>query len=364
MDCGAVVKADAYGLGVEKVAPRLAAAGCRTFYVSVLDEAMQLKAVLGSVAAKVKIFVLTGCSPGDEKYFSENSFIPVLVSSEMFYRWLKHCRSSGADASELYSALKINTGMGRLGLEISELESLIVKPDLLKTAGVKYFFSHLACGEDRHHPLNDLQLKRFSLCVENLQKVLPESRFAMANSAGTLFSDKYHFNMVRPGIALYGGQPIENEEFPLKTVASIRLSVIQLRELPAGESVGYGATKRWNEVRTIAVVQCGYADGLLRSLGNSGSGVLVSSLNGKALGDVPMVGRVSMDTVMFDVSGVLECVASRSAATGSAETIRVGDEIELLGGYKTLRSLSAEAGTSCYEILTSLRGRYLRQYIE
>lgn len=349
-DCGAVVKADAYGLGVREVAPVLAAAGCRSFYVSNLEEGFALQQLLGAMRAELRIFVLTGCVPGQELAFMQSGLIPVIISLEMYRRWSAACRANAAELSQCAAAIKVDTGMGRLGLDASELTSLLnAEPDLAQSR-IKYLFSHLACADAPEHPLNRRQLRRLTQVLRELRHRMPDLLISLANSAGVLLGEAYHFDFVRPGIALYGGQPSAAKHCPLKTVLTLVLPVIQVKQLPAGESVGYGATRSWQSPRVIALAQSGYADGLLRSLSNSGSGVLLPSANRSAPLQVSVAGRVSMDTLIFDV-------------TEAKETIEVGDAIEMLGRHKSLESLAQQANSLNYEILTALSGRYTRKYL-
>lgn len=351
-DCGAVVKADAYGLGVSQVAPALAAAGCRSFYVSNLEEGLALQQLLRQPGAEHRIFVLTGCAHGEERAFINAGLIPVIISLEMFQRWSASCLEYTATLPRYAytAAIKVDTGMGRLGLGEDELTRLLSSGIDFARVGIKYLFSHLACADIPQHPLNKEQLSRLKQVLQRLQKQVPGLKTSFANSAGILLDKAYHFDFVRPGIALYGGQPMAGKHCPLQTVSTLLLPVIQVRQLPAGEAVGYGATRRWQSPRVIAVAKSGYADGLLRSLSNSGSGVLLPYANHGAPLEIPLVGRVSMDTLLFDV-------------TEAKATVQVGDAIEILGQYKSLESLAQQANSLNHEILTALSGRYTRTYL-
>ncbi|MFL0809969.1 MAG: alanine racemase [Agarilytica sp.] len=334
--CGAVVKANAYGLGVDRIAPKLYATGCRDFFVSNFKEAQQLKALIGSEA---KIFVLTGCNAGAEEAFIRNQFIPVLVSVEMLERWAAYAeKSSNAEA-----ALKINTGMGRLGLEPLEFEKLVEHKVILEQAKIQYLMSHFACADEPGHSLNNTQMYRFEKYLEVLKHIGIEVQATLANSAGVFLSLRAHHDIVRPGIALYGGNPGQPQN-PMRPVVSLKLPVIQVRHLPAGEFVGYGATLKFDEDRYLAVVSGGYADGLLRSLSGKGWGFLLGC-------KVPIVGRVSMDSTIFDITEVVQNNGIPKAAS-----------IELLGANVTIDDMGQAAGTISYEVLTSLGSRYQRAY--
>lgn len=334
--CGAVVKANAYGLGVDRVAPKLYATGCREFFVSNLKEASQLKSL---ISADAKIFVLTGCNAGAEEAFIRNKFIPVIISIEMLERWASHA-SKHSDAE---SVLKINSGMGRLGIESLEFEKLVEHKTLLEEASVRYLMSHFACADEPGHALNNTQMYRFEKYLAELEHVGLDVKATLSNSAGVFLSERAHHDIVRPGIALYGGNPGQPEN-PMRPVVSLHLPILQVRELPAGEFVGYGATLKFEEDRFLAVVSGGYADGLLRSLSNKGWGFL----NGRK---VPIVGRVSMDSTIFDITEVVQ-------ESGLPES----SSIELLGSNVSVDDLAKAADTISYEILTSLGSRYQRAY--
>lgn len=337
--CGAVVKANAYGLGVDRIAPKIYQAGCREFFVSNLKEAQQLKSL---VASDANIYVLTGCNAGAEREFIKRGYIPVIVSFEMLERWAKAAESH----EHARAVLKVNTGMGRMGIEPEEFETLMDHVDLLRKAKIEFLMSHFACADEQCHPLNQIQVDRFNRMKRKMHDLGVSVKATLANSAGIFWGDSAHGDVVRPGIALYGGNPGQGVN-PMKPVVSLYLPIIQVRRLPAGECVGYGATKCFDQVRDIAVVAGGYADGIMRCLSNKGWGYL----NGMK---VPLVGRVSMDTTMFDVTEVV-------AARGSIDE---GAAIEVLGEHVTVDELAAAASTISYEILTSLGSRYQRCYID
>lgn len=337
VECGAVVKANAYGLGVDRVAPKIYAAGCRSFFVANLKEAMQLQSVVGRDA---RVFVLSGCIAGAEKAFIARGLIPVIVSMDMLKRWAAACDGNVASGS----VLKVDSGMARLGLEVSEFDALLADIPLLKKAGVNMLMSHLACADEQGHSLTGVQLERFSAMLSSLQAAGMDVEATLANSAGVYLGAAAHHQLVRPGIALYGGNPGCGDN-PMTPVVGLRLPIIQVRRLPAGEFVGYGATKVFDNTRTIAVVAGGYADGILRSLSNRGWGVMSGV-------KVPIVGRVSMDSTIFDVTDV-----------PGAEVLSEGDAIELLGPNVSIDDLAVAAGTISYEILTALGDRYQRCYM-
>ncbi len=340
-ECGAVVKANAYGLGIERVAPKLADAGCRSFFVATLAEAQELKPLL---PASSRLFVLCGCRPGEEELFIAQGFIPVIVSMPMFIRWHRVI-GNRPENSSAEAVLKINTGMSRLGVEIDEFNTLLQQPETLAEARITTLMSHFACADESNHPLNRRQVDRFSECLAKAKKILPHIKATMANSSGIFLSGNARFDLVRPGISIYGGNPQPQKINPMMPVVSLDLTVLQTRRLPPGESVGYGATNKEPRERFLVTVAGGYADGIMRIMGNRGFGFFNNT-------KIPMVGRVSMDTTVFDVTAI------------PAEKRPVeGDKVELLGKHGTIDELANAVGTIGYEILTALGNRYERIYI-
>lgn len=351
--CGAVVKANAYGLGALPVASSLYDAGCRQFFVANVPEAIALRSSLGVLPT---IYVLLGFADGEEGLCLTHDLVPILTSLVMFERWLVFVKTHGGVSAELGShniraGIKVNTGMNRLGVEPSELYSLMSsRPDCLIAAGVEIVMSHFACADEVLHPLNQQQLGLFTqlMSVWKSSKALPSVIFSMANSAGALLHKKSHFDLVRPGIALYGGgtgsEPCELAG-ELHSVVCLTLPVMQIRQVPAGKSVGYGATFCDTSERMIATVAGGYADGIFRVLSNKVWGYVQGV-------PVPLVGRVSMDSCMFDVTDaniLLDTYESLS--------------IEILGANASIHALAKAANTISYEVLTSLGSRYERHYI-
>ena len=337
-ECAAVVKANAYGLGVKPVTESLLAAGCKYFFVANLEEALEISAVL---PASASLYVLAGCREGEEAAFLEHKFMPVIVSLPMFERWLAACKKTNLAGT---CALKINTGMNRLGMELAELSELSESPEKIQKAGVNLLMSHLACADEPDHELNSIQVQRFRAAGEKFKTLFPGTKLSLANSAGILLGDEYHFDLVRPGVALYGGQAQQNTP-ALKPVVHLKLEVIQARTLLAGESVGYGATKKFTSDRQIVVLGAGYADGIFRALGNN----MQAWCKGVR---IACVGRVSMDSVAFDVSDLPENIRPKE-----------GELVELLGEHITVNELAERAGTVSYEILTSLGARYPRCFV-
>jgi alanine racemase len=326
------VKADAYGLGLLEIAPALAAAGCRTFFVAHLEEGVALRAHLPSP----EIFVLNGPVDGDERVFEAHDLAPTLNSLDQIDRWARFCRSRGSRAA----ALHLDTGMSRLGLPEDELDRLANDPAQLGGIDLRYVMSHLACAEEPHHPMNAQQLTLFNAARARL----PKMRACFTNSAGIFLGPGYHFDLARPGIALYGANPTPARENPMRPVIRLEARILQTREVDPPRTVGYGAAHRVDRRTKIATVAIGYADGYLRSLSGRG----ICHVGGHR---VPVIGRVSMDLTTLDVTDVPAGLALPGAL------------VEIVGPHHPVDAVAAEAGTIAYEILTSLGSRYRRHYV-
>jgi alanine racemase len=333
--CAAVVKADAYGLGARPVATALVDADCRHFFVAHLDEGVALRP---NLPTDVELFVLHGAPPGTEADCLEHGLIPVLNGLEQVDGWTALARERGR---ALPAILQIDTGMSRLGLSPRELDAVTAEPGRLDGIDLRYVMSHLACAEQQDQPMNAGQLARFHAARERL----PAAPASFANSSGIFLGAGYHFDLARPGAALYGVAPVAGRPNPMRPVIRLEGRVIQVRDIGAGDLVGYGATWRAAAPARIATVAVGYADGFPRTLSNRA----VAYAGDTA---VPLVGIVSMDTVTFDVSSLPE-----------SEVPKPGGTVELIGERHPVDALAREAGTIGYEILTSLGGRYSRRYI-
>ena len=331
----AIVKADAYGLGAEKVAPVLYEAGCRFFFVAELIEALRLKDELPTDAS---IAVLNGILPGAEKITAEAGIIPVLNSWEAILDWQKLCVG---EAKRFPAIIQIDTGMCRLGLDNSELYRLVADPSIFNDADIKLVISHLAKSDEENSPANPAQLEAMKKALAKL----PASKVALAASGGIFLNADYHFNMVRPGIALYGVDPLGKSPTAIKPVVSLEAHVIQTRHVPRGSAIGYGGTFITERPSTITTISVGYADGWLRALGNKGSVFFKGER-------VPIVGRVSMDSITLDTTHLGE------------NAPKAGDLVELIGKHQSLDDVARDAGTIPYEILTSLSHRYERIYVK
>lgn len=335
--CGAVVKANAYGLGVAPVVQSLFSEGCRQFFVATFDEAIQVKRL---IPESVDIFVLQGVCPGMEQRFCDEDLVPVIFSAEMLRRWI-----DVASTGRRRCALKINTGMNRLGLAPESFLTFVDEMASSEGIHIELVMSHLACADEPQHPLNFSQLASFQPIVEVVRQRFPGAKISLANSAGIFLGDAWHFDLARPGIALYGGCCVPELRSHLSVVVTLQLPIIQVRTIFAGESVGYGGDfVAWKETR-IAIVSGGYADGLLRRLAPRFAGWLGWNL--------PMLGRVSMDSCAFDLSELPVEISPRE-----------GDLIEIIGKHVSLDDAAMAADTISYELLTRLGDRLQKVYFE
>lgn len=332
--CAAVVKADAYGLGAQRVAPALYRAGCRHFFVAHVDEAIALRPLLGADAC---LYALHGSPPGAEAEFPAHGVIPVVNSLPQLAAWRALAQRHG---TALPAVLQVDTGMARLGLSAQELEQVATDARLLQGVDLKLVMSHLVSAEDPSSPTNRLQLERFRTVLGRL----PAVGASLANSSGIFLGPDYHFDLARPGAALYGVAPVGGVDNPMRSVIRLRGKVIQTRSIETGTAVGYN--HRWTAAKPsrIATVAVGYADGYLRSLSNRGT----AHFEGIAL---PVVGNVSMDTITIDASAVPE------------DRLQEGALIDLACPLNPVDAVAERAGTIGYEILTSLGNRYARDYL-
>jgi len=325
-----VVKADGYGLGALEVAGALEQAGCRRFFVAHLEEGR----ALGARLPDATIFVLNGL-PGDGEEALRARLIPVLNHPGELARYAALARRLG---QRLPAALQIDTGMCRLGFAPAELE--LLDRSQLEPLELVLVMSHLAVAEEPDNPLNQLQRERF----EALRRLLPPAPASLANSSGIFLGQACHFDLCRPGVALYGVNPTPGRANPMAPVVTLEAPVLQVHEVRAPGSVGYGATWRTAAGARIATVPVGYADGYLRAA----SGAASARIGGWS---VPLAGRVSMDLLSLDVSAL------------PPEAVRPGIMVTLIGGPDGVDELAATAGTIGYEVLTRLGSRFARRYI-
>lgn len=311
-----VVKANGYGLGAQQVAARLWAEGARTFYVARLSEGEALRALLPEAV----IYVFDGYV--DAARLEAARLIPVLNSAEQVAAWR-------AERPSLPAALHVDTGMNRLGVRLEEAEALTALP-------FELIVSHLACSPTPDHPMNALQAQRFA----QVRALFPNARASFANSAGVFLGADFRCDQVRPGVSLYGGGPFEVPHPEIRTVATLEAPILQVRHVPAGESVGYGAAFIADTPMQIATVAAGYADGIPRAAHPRGMAFVAGEKR-------RLLGRVSMDLIAVDVTGL---------------NMRDGEMVELLGPNILLDEAAVAAGTTAYELLTRLGRRAERVY--
>ncbi|HEY8519226.1 MAG TPA: alanine racemase [Gammaproteobacteria bacterium] len=327
-ECGAVVKADAYGLGLEPVARRLAREGCRSFFVASLAEGQALRAVLRD--PQHRIYVFEGVSAGRAATLEAARLVPVLNSIEQVEAW------AGRRGP---AALHIDTGMSRLGLSAEEVAKLAARPGLLGGLEIDCVMTHLACADEASHPLTRKQLDRFA----ELRALLPPARTSIGASAAIFRGADHCGDLVRPGIALYGGNPFADRPNPMEPVVTLEAQILQVRCIDEACTVGYGATYDADPPARLAVVGVGYADGYPRSAGNRAFAAIGNRR-------VPVAGRVSMDLLCLDVSDVPPAEAA------------VGRWVELFGRRVSVDEVASAAGTISYEVLTRMGARLRRVY--
>lgn len=324
--CGAevapVVKADAYGLGLPQVLPTFMEMGVRSYFVARAAEGERLRAMLEGEPAE--IFVLDGVAPGRAARLKAADLIPVLNDPGEAAIW----RELGEGRP---CAVHVDTGLNRLGFRPEQAE------DLSRSGGlsVTLVMSHLACGSEPEHPLNRQQLDAFRAA----RPLFANARASFANSAGAFLGPDYGFDLARPGVSLWGGGPFERPDPRIATVATFTAPILQVRRVPAGETIGYGASYTADRERNVAIVGVGYADGVLRSAFPNGSVWFDGALR-------PLLGRVSMDLMAVDVTG--------SAAA------RPGEMVELFGPNLPIDDAARAAGTIAYELLTGVGARVAR----
>jgi alanine racemase len=336
VECAAVVKADAYGCGLEPVARKLATAGCRTFFVADVGEGRRLR----TVTADATVYVLNGIMPGSAQAFAENDLRPVINSAGELAEWDAFVATSGWRGG---AALHVDTGMNRTGLSMEEAAALAPRIHS-ENHGLTLLMSHLACAELPDHPMNDRQIRQFRE-IRIMYRGLPSS---LANSSGIFLGGTVHCDLVRPGVALYGANPTPGSDNPMGAVVELRGRIIQVRPINKGETVGYGATWTAGRAGRIAIIAVGYADGYLRSAGGAkGKPAAEILVAGKRC---PLVGRVSMDLIAADVTDL------------PAGAARRGDFATLIGDGIGVDDLAAGMGTIAYEVLTGLGQRYHRIY--
>ncbi len=338
-DCASVVKANAYGLGIDKIAPALSAIGCRTFFVASLDEGLALRQTLPAAV----IYVFDGSTSQSAGDLNQHNLRPVLSSIPQIEVWTTYCRTHEANPP---AAIMFDTGMNRLGLSDQDVLANSKNAEQIATLNLTAVMSHLACADVPNHPKNQIQ----RLAFETIRKKFNNISASLTNSAGIFLGTDYHFDLVRPGIALYGGNPSPAQTAPMRTVATLYARILQTRTVTKGETAGYGATWQSATSRKLATVACGYADGYFRIFGarTDAQGATAYIAGHPA----PVVGQVSMDLATIDITNVPETLAAPGAW------------VELIGPNANIDGLADLAGTISYEILTGLGARPVRLYLD
>ncbi|MGN6311118.1 MAG: alanine racemase [Xanthobacteraceae bacterium] len=336
VECAAVVKANAYGLGLKPVVAALSKAGCKTFFVADVAEAR----IVRSQAKQATIYVLHGFTQDGAESFVELAARPVINSMTELAEW---DALVAARAWQGGAALHVDTGMNRLGLTLQDAHGIVPRIHA-GDHGITLVMSHLACAENPQHPLNARQLTNFREIAQQFTGV-PAS---LANSSGCFLGPQFQFDLLRPGAALYGVNPTPEADNPMRPVVDLKTRIIQVREVERGDTVGYGATWTARRPTRLAIVSTGYADGYFRAAGSTdgtrSADVIVA---GKRC---PIAGRISMDLIAVDITDLPE------------KTVRRGHMVTLLGDGITVDELGHHFGTIGYEVLTSLGHRYTRVY--
>ncbi|MFD2205405.1 alanine racemase [Kiloniella antarctica] len=335
-ECSGVVKANAYGMGKNRVAQALWEEGCKTFFVALASEGVELRFFL----PQAKIFVLSPYLVLDCDLLKAHNLVPCLYDIEGIELWI------AAHSSPAPAALHFETGINRLGLSARNMETLLSDKEKRGQLDIKLVMSHLSSGDEQQSRHNPEQLEAF----KTIRAEFPDAPASLANTGGILLGTEYHFDLVRPGIGLYGHDPhyYENNHSRLKTVATFRAPLAQIKHLKAGSAVGYGATELGTDTE-IGVILCGYADGVMRAFfrHETKEGHKVS-LNGFS---TPMLGRVSMDMITIDLTDV------------PSDAYNKGDMVEIFGPNSLVENAAAMAGTSAYELFTRVSDRTVRKYV-
>lgn len=331
--CSAVLKSDAYGLGAIPIAAALYDEGCRHFFVAHLDEGIALRR---HVAPDAAVIVLHGPPVGTDAEFTANGLTPVLNSTQQVAGWRAHAKALGQTLGAL---IQVDSGMSRMGMEPAEVDAWLADPHFLDGIELQYLMSHLACAEQPDNPMNAMQLERFKA----IRARVPACRASFANSSATFLPKAYHFDLVRPGAALYGIAPIAGAANPMRPVVRLQGKVLQTRTIERGDHVGYSRRYTASETRRVATVSVGYADGWLRSMSNNG----VAVVDGVR---VPQIGAISMDSITLDVSAI------------ARERVAAGSLVDLICAEHPVDAVAGLANTIGYEVLTNLGRRYYREY--
>lgn len=323
------VKSNAYGLGIDNIAPVLQDAGCKTFYVATIQEAVGLRTIIGY---NPRILTLNGFQADASDAYHRHRISPVLCSEEEVRNW------QGFDKGPLKAALQIDTGMNRLGVKYDAVDSLGLNPG----QNVDLILSHFACADIPSHPLTATQYLRFQ---EVMRYLGDDFRYSLCNSYGVFASADYHLDQVRPGMSLYGLNPTPQTDNPMLPVVNLNARIIQLHKARKAESAGYGAIYTFRRDSHLATVSIGYGDGFFRHFGNKAQ----LFWHGHPC---PIVGRISMDLTIIDITDIPQDVPPP----------QVGEMLEVIGPHQSTDDLAEQIGSIGYEILTGLGHRHNRIY--
>uniref|UniRef100_A0A973W6T7 Alanine racemase n=2 Tax=Bradyrhizobium septentrionale TaxID=1404411 RepID=A0A973W6T7_9BRAD len=331
--CGAVVKADAYGLGAKHIAPFLAQLGCRDFFVADVEEGIALRDVLPSSS---KIYILHGAMPGMELAAEQHDLLPILNSREQLDAWLQHCRQRNR---ALPAGIHVDTGLARLGFAVDELRAIAEYDSGLSELPVALFMSQLACAEWRNGD-SFQQLRRF----RELTQLFPEAILSLSNSAALFAGCEFHFDLIRAGGGIFGFLTSDDPCFKPSQVVHLRTQIVQSRKVEPGETIGYCRSYRASRQMRVATASIGYADGFPRSLGNRGN-VFICGIR------VPIVGFVSMDLITIDVTDLPESWTTPGAM------------VDVICPEQTVTDLASAARMLSDEVTTAMGRRCRRLYV-
>jgi len=330
--CAGVLKANGYGLGALPVASALMQEGCDIFFVALLGEGLALRKAIGPGP---DIFVLNGLPPGSEAETAAAGLFPVINSATQLKAWRETARAAGRN---LPAAIQVDSGMARLGMAAVEVEAVAGEADAFEGIDIRFVMSHLARADEPHEAANEAQRLEF----ERLRKLLPPAPASLSNSSGIFLGPAYHYDLARPGAALYGVNPTPDEPNPMLPVIQIQAKVAQTRAVEKGAGIGYGHTLLAQGPLRLATISFGYGDGWHRRAASA------AWFEGVRL---PFVGRVSMDSIILDISAL------------PPGRLSEGDLVELIGPSQSVDDAAGHAGTIGYEILTSLGARFHRRYV-
>ncbi len=334
VECAAVVKANAYGLGIIEVTKHLIKNKCKIYFVAHLSEALKIR----ELNKNIIIYVLHGVNNDTIKLVHQNKIIPVINSLQQ----LKIINRYSTKKNITFNvALHFDTGINRLGLDAYEAKQIFSNNSLINKINVSLVMSHLSCGDEKRNPMNEIQLKRFKSIIKNF----PNAKSSLSNSAGIFLGKKYHFDLVRPGIAIYGGNPFFDREIKLRNVIKLSARIIQVRNILRGDRVGYGGTYTARKNMSVGTISIGYADGFFRYFKNNFDFYCGNK-------KIKIIGRISMDLITIDVSNL-------NLKNTNKEIF-----IEIINKKNNVNYLAKKFDTIPNEILTSLGSRFNRKYFK